>query len=148
MSFSGTIIRNAKMSFQKVTSSHLPVLLVIDQPKIKILLWNFVYITFVCIWINYIPFFIENFGLNSQVFSQNQNFYFWVKSKNIKIWYSNFVERLISRCLAFLDCVLPSSKLNILAAFKHLPFLPKMAKHDVTKMPLSHSIIDEYFLKS
>ena len=36
--------------------------------------------------------------------------------------------------------------MNILTAFKRLPFLPKMAKHDVIKTPFSQKIINGFFL--
>ena len=35
--------------------------------------------------------------------------------------------------------------MNILAVFKHLPFLPKIAKHDVTKVQFSQKFIDGFF---
>ena len=68
--------------------------------------------------------------------------YFWKKNElfNLgghnwqvsKIRDGHFVERSILRRLTFYDCVL-LLKLNILAGSNICLFLPKMAKHDVTK---------------
>ena len=38
-----------------------------------------------------------------------------------------------------------TSELKILAAFQHLHFLPKMAKHDVAKTPFSQKNLDRFF---
>ena len=57
--------------------------------------------------------------------------------KILKIRDRHFGDRLILRRLAFFDCVLLQNCTYILASFKHLPFLPKMGKYDVTKTPFS-----------
>ena len=61
------------------------------------------------------------------------------QDKNSKDRDSHFVERSILRPLHV------TSKLCILAAFKHLPFLPKMWKHAVTKTPFSQKFLVVFF---
>ena len=56
------------------------------------------------------------------------------------IWDNHLVARLFLRLLAFTDCVfLQTCSSNV------CHFLPKIAEHDSTKMPISQTFIDGFF---
>ena len=116
-----------KNTFKKVPSSPLPVFLPLHS-QIKLLLWNFIYVLFVCSFTTYIPVFgyPQHFCLYKHLFLKNQNFEFWEsKSRNIKNPRSPDCSTLNSTSFGVYGLSF-TSKVYILEACKHLPlFDPK-----------------------
>ena len=135
-----------ELAFQKVTSSpYLFFFWPLYSKKIKILLWIFLSGLCVCMLITHILFLWISWKIwiMCATIYEKWNFEFWgTKSEISQTWYVLYVELAMFGVfrLRFI------SELKILAAFQHLPFfLPKMAKHDVTKTQFSQKFLDRIF---
>ena len=136
-SFSCMTIRNARTCVSKSDVITLPVFWPLYSKKIKILLWIFLSGLCVCMLITHILFLWISWKIwiMCATIYEKWNFEFGgTKSEISQTWYVLYVELAMFGVfrLRFI------SELKILAAFQHLPFfLPKMAKHDVTKTQFS-----------
>ena len=136
------------MHFKNVTSSPLPFFWPLYTSKKQIYCFEILYACCLYVFRSHIFRFLDNLKISYFI-----GIHFWKieflnfgrqNNKISKTRQYHFIERSILCRWRFLIAL--TLKLNILAAFKHLLFfLPKMAKHDVTKTPLFQKLLDGFF---